>query len=327
MSVEDPQTCPECGSENVQSATDQPDEYVCSDCGFVIRSSTDSTQDSDEPEWRAFVTEKREISIENNEEYTTISLKDGKEEHKIDIYGDRKKYAINIDDDGTLTLKIANNEPDYYITIDADRLATRSGKKLEARERGMSIWLKTERHLNGIEGAGYSFRPKGINKITVEKKENVGEGGIFSESTSPITIFEKAPGKGGYIYWIYEVEDPKTVFSDCQTQEEVSDQLKTQNINTDEQITTCRYTLVLESPEDPHKPVSPPEKPVIIEVIKRSFQDRKYEFYQIDDPVSTFGDAWGDTHAMYDAIIKESHDPLLEYDNVSLIFQRSYGEL
>lgn len=151
---------------------------------------------------------------------------------------------------------------------------------------------------------------------------------MFDQSTSPITAFETAPnGSGGDVFWIYEIQNPGEFFSGCESEDEASDRLIESDRSPNEQIETCGYTLVLDHPEDPHRPVSPPDEPIIVEVIKGRGQDQQYEFYQVEDPLTTFGDDWGDTPEMYDSILEAGLDPILEYDNVALIFERPYGAL
>jgi hypothetical protein len=150
---------------------------------------------------------------------------------------------------------------------------------------------------------------------------------MFGQSTSPITVFETAPNGSGDIFWIYEIQNPGKFFSGCETEDEASDRLIESDQSPDEQIETCGYTLVLDHPEDPGRSVSPPDEPIILEVIKGRGQDQQYEFYQVEDPLTTIGDDWGDTPKMYDSLLESRLDPILEYDNVSLIFQRPYGAL
>jgi hypothetical protein len=151
---------------------------------------------------------------------------------------------------------------------------------------------------------------------------------MFEQSTSPITVFETAPnGSGGDVFWIYEIQKPGEFFSGCETEDEASDRLIESDRSPDEQIGTCGYTLVLDHPEDPGRSVSSPDEPIILEVIGGRGQDQQYEFYQVEDPLTTIGDDWGDTPKMYDSLLEAGLDPILKYDNVSLIFQRPYGAL
>jgi len=150
---------------------------------------------------------------------------------------------------------------------------------------------------------------------------------VFESTTTPMTIFELAPTKGGgEIFYIWEIENPSEFFSEADG--DISEFLIKLDRGPDKTLETCGYTLVLERPEDPHKPesVTPPENPITIEVIQDTGQLESVEFYKIKDPVDTFGNDWGDTSAMYSAITSEKGEPLAKYDNVTRI-QRSYGEL
>lgn len=153
---------------------------------------------------------------------------------------------------------------------------------------------------------------------------------MFDSGDSPTTVFEVAPNSAdGEIFWIYEIDNPSEFFQGCESQQEASDRLIEAERSPDEQIETCGYTLVLDSPEDSpsNKSETPPEKPIVIEVLKGSGNDQKHEFYEVENLIDTFGEPWGSTTAMYSAIEKDSIQPILEYGNVSLIFQRSYGSL
>lgn len=134
---------------------------------------------------------------------------------------------------------------------------------------------------------------------------------------------------GGEIFWIYEIDQPGKFFEDCENQQEALERLIDSEKSPDEQAETCGYTLVLDRPEDPSpdRSVSPPEKPIVIEVIKGRGNNQKYTFYDVEDPVDTFGDSWGNTAEMFAAIEEEDITMTLEYDNVSLRFQRPYGAL
>jgi len=153
---------------------------------------------------------------------------------------------------------------------------------------------------------------------------------VFESFTSSTTVFEVAPnGSGGEIFWIYEIEDPSEFFAGCETVDEASERLIEADRSPDEQIDTCGYTLVLDHPEDPSstKSLTIPESPLIIETVKERGQNERYEFYKIEDPEGTFGDTYGDTQRMFDSIVEAGIEPMLEYDNVALTFQRPYGAL
>lgn len=154
--------------------------------------------------------------------------------------------------------------------------------------------------------------------------------GLFEASAPPTTAFEVAPnGRGGETFWIYEIDNPGEFFSGCETEQEALDRLIDSEKGPDERVETCGYTLVLDAPEDPpaSKSVSPPEEEIVIEVLKGSVQNQKCEFYEIADPVDTFEDSWGTTTEMFRKISEEGIGPMLEYENVSLRFQRPYGAL
>lgn len=153
---------------------------------------------------------------------------------------------------------------------------------------------------------------------------------MFDSADPPTTVFEVAPNStDGEIFWIYEIDNPSEFFEGCESQQEASDRLIDSERSPDKQIETCGYTLVLDSPEDPPstKSGNPPEKSIVIEVLKGGENDQQHEFYEVENPIDTFGESWGNTTSMYTALEKDSIQPILEYDNVSLIFQRSYGSL
>ncbi|MFC7027174.1 hypothetical protein ACFQJ5_05545 [Halomicroarcula sp. GCM10025324] len=153
---------------------------------------------------------------------------------------------------------------------------------------------------------------------------------MFDSSTSPITVFEIAPnGSGGEIFWIYDIEKPDEFFAGCETVDDASERLIESDRSPDEQIETCGYTLVLDHPEDPPSTSSLtiPEGPLVFEAVKSDGQHERYEFYRIEDPEDTFGDSYGDTQKMFDSIVDAGIEPMLEYGDVSLTFQRPYGAL
>lgn len=153
---------------------------------------------------------------------------------------------------------------------------------------------------------------------------------MFDSSDSPTTVFEVAPNSaGGETVWIYEIDDPGAFFEGCESQEEALDRLVNSERSPNEQLETNGYTLVLDSPEDPPsgRPGEPPVKPIVIEVLKGKGNDQTHEFYEVEDPVKIFGESWGNTAEMYRELQENDLSPMLEYDNVSLIFQRPYGAL
>ena len=153
---------------------------------------------------------------------------------------------------------------------------------------------------------------------------------MFESSASPTTIFEVAPNSsGGEVFWIYHIPEPDEFFSGCETEEEALERLVDSERGPDEEIETCGYTLVLDNPEDPTADSTrvPPETMIVIDVVTEDGQYREYEFYEIDDPIETFGESWGSTPEMLDSIIEEGIEPILSYNDVSLIFQRPYGAL
>lgn len=153
---------------------------------------------------------------------------------------------------------------------------------------------------------------------------------MFRPSAPPTTVFEVAPNSaGGETFWIYEIDEPGIYFEECGNEQDALEKLIESDRGPDEQIETCGYTLVLDSPEDPpsDNSVDAPEKPIVVEVLKGNGKDQIYEFYEIEDPVDTFGDSWGDTTEMFEAIRDAGISPVLEYENVSLKFQRPYGAL
>jgi len=153
---------------------------------------------------------------------------------------------------------------------------------------------------------------------------------MFDSLEGEITVFEIAPNSSnGETFWIYEIDQPGTFFADCETDDEALTRLIDSDRSPDEIIETCGYTLVLNSPEDPHSSDSSdiPDGPVVFEVINGDPQERVYEFYEVDSPQEVFANSWGDTIEMFESISAKGIEPIQAYDNVELKFQRPYGAL
>ena len=169
------------------------------------------------------------------------------------------------------------------------------------------------------------------------------------------TIFELASsGSGGELFWIHEIENPSEFFAGCKTPLEVLDRIIESESGVDDTVETCGYTLVLDRPEDPSpdRAGDPPENPTFIEVIHATKHEQRFEvmeteheqgrgnqiwdepvklcsesFYKIEDPVKVFGNVWGSTTAMFEAIQNQGIEPILEYDDISFTFIRPTGSL
>lgn len=174
------------------------------------------------------------------------------------------------------------------------------------------------------------------------------------ENLDSSSIFEVAPSTNdGDLIWIHEIENPEAFFTGCDTPSDVLDQV-IESEGVTEQIETCGYTLVLDRPEDPSpdRAGDPPDDPIVVEVTQGvaynqrfSIMETEHEqgqgnevwnqpielfeesFYRIENPFEIFGDVWGNTTKMFQAIQDRGIDPVLKYDDVSFIFNRPYGSL
>lgn len=222
-------------------------------------------------------------------------------------------------------------EVGIVVTVDNDRYegtVTRSGSALSVNSGvgGDTIQLWSENPKK--EDASFqAFRAQDV--INIDLGEPTSEPTLFDSSAGSVVIFEKAPLKSGEVFWIHEVAEPSEFFSDCVTEEDVSEKLIDSERTADEVVETCGYTLVLDRPEDPASGNvgTPPEHSMVIEVIRDSGREPTYEFYEIDDPVEVFSDSYGDTHKMFESIVQHKIEPRLSYETVSIIFERPYGAL
>lgn len=175
------------------------------------------------------------------------------------------------------------------------------------------------------------------------------------ENADSTAIFEVAPSQNnGDLFWIHEIEDPEVFFAGCDTPSDVLDQIIESERGVTEQVETCGYTLVLDRPEDPSSDSAgdPPAGPIVVEVTQGVPYDQRFSimdtehkqgkgnkvwnqsielfeesFYRIENPSDVFGNVWGDTTKMFQAIQSREIDPVLKYDDVSFIFNRPYGSL
>lgn len=175
------------------------------------------------------------------------------------------------------------------------------------------------------------------------------------EDIQSTTIFEVAPTRSnGDLFWIHAIENPSKFFAGCNTPSDVLDQIIESEMDADETIETCGYTLVLDRPEDPSPDNlgDPPHGTTVIEVTQEVEYDqllsvtdvehkngkgneqwdkpvRLYEktFYRIEDVHQVFENSWGNTTEMFEIIQSRGIDPVLSYDDVSFVFNRPYGSL
>lgn len=70
MPVEAPDTCTECGSENIEPASDQSEEFVCSDCGLVLQTNSNDTSSVDSNVDVTVILKDSEFVIEDVESVT-----------------------------------------------------------------------------------------------------------------------------------------------------------------------------------------------------------------------------------------------------------------
>lgn len=175
------------------------------------------------------------------------------------------------------------------------------------------------------------------------------------ENVDSTTILEVAPSKSnGDLFWIHKIENPEKFFAGCDTPSDVSDRIIESERGVTEQIETCGFTLVLDQPEDipSDSQGNPPDDPIVIEVNQGVAYDQylsnmelehkngpgnkiwnqsielfEESFYRIEDPTDIFGDIWGDTTKMFQEIQNRGINPVLEYDDVSFVFNRPYGSL